>query len=253
MAEKPSLRERFRYWFDNRFSGGPLVIIGWLALGTFLFVAVMTIISLIPGIQPEGQDLKELFWTILYQALTPNPYDATARWQFLAVMLVTTLGSLLMVSILIGTLTNGITAKLDELRKGRSRVLESDHTLILGWSPQIFTILSELMIANETHQHAHIVVLADKDKVEMEDEIRARLKMINNTRIICRSGNPIDITDLEIANPHTAHSIIILPPNRAIPMRWSSRLSWHLPITRTAAREPITLSPRSTSRRTWTS
>ena len=27
MSEKPTLRERFRYWFDNRFSGGPLVII----------------------------------------------------------------------------------------------------------------------------------------------------------------------------------------------------------------------------------
>jgi hypothetical protein len=28
MAEKPTPRERFRYWFDNRFSGGPLVLIG---------------------------------------------------------------------------------------------------------------------------------------------------------------------------------------------------------------------------------
>jgi hypothetical protein len=69
-------------------------------------------------------------------------------------MLVVTLGSLFMVSILIGTLTSSIEAKVDDLRKGRSRVIENNHTLILGWSPQIFTILSELMIANENQKKA---------------------------------------------------------------------------------------------------
>lgn len=212
MSEKPKLRERFRYWFDNRFSGGPLVIIGWLALGTVLLVILMTVLSLIPNIRPDGQDLKQVFWNILFQALTPNPFDTTTRWQFLVVMLVVTLGSLFMVSILIGTLTNGIEAKMEDLRKGRSRVIESRHTLILGWSAQIFTILSELMIANENQPNARIVILADKDKVEMEDEIRERIETKGSTRIICRSGNPIDLNDLEIGSPHTAKSIIILPP-----------------------------------------
>ena len=212
MSEKPTLRERFRYWFDNRFSGGSLVIIGWLALGTALLVILMTVISLIPGIRPDGQDLKQVFWNILFQSLTPNPFDSTTRWQFLVVMLAVTLGSLFMVSILIGTLTNGIEEKVEDLRKGRSRVIESGHTLILGWSAQIFTILSELMIANENQKNAKIVILADKDKVEMEDEILARVQRSGSARIICRSGNPIDLTDLEIGSPHTAKSIIILPP-----------------------------------------
>ena len=212
MPEKPSLRERFRYWFDNRFSGGPLVIIGWLALGTALLVILMTVLSLIPSIRPDGQDLKQVFWNILFQALTPNPFDTTSRWQFLVVMLVVTLGSLFMVSILIGTLTSSIESKVDDLRKGHSRVIESGHTLILGWSPQVFTILSELMIANENQKNARVVILADKDKVEMEDEIRQKIETKGSTRIICRSGNPIDLTDLEIGSPHTAKSIIILPP-----------------------------------------
>ena len=212
MPDKPTLRDRFRYWFDNRFSGGPFVIIGWLALGTALLVILMTVLSLIPSIKPDGQDLKQVFWNILFQALTPNPFDTATRWQFLVVMLVVTLGSLFMVSILIGTLTNGIESKVDDLRKGHSRVIESGHTLILGWSPQIFTILSELMLANENQTNARIVILADQDKVEMEDEIRQRIKTIGTTRVICRSGNPIDLTDLEIGSPHTAKSIIILPP-----------------------------------------
>jgi voltage-gated potassium channel Kch len=212
MSDKPTRRERFRYWFDNSFSGGPLVIIGWLALGTaFLIILATGLVILIHGI-PESQQIWQVVWNIMSQALTPNPVDAGNPWQYLIIMLLVTLGSLFMVSILIGTLTSGIQAKVADLRKGRSRVVESGHTLILGWSAQVFTILSELMIANENQRNARIVILAERDKVEMEDEIRTRIQTTGSTRIICRSGDPIDLADLEIGSPHTAKSIIILPP-----------------------------------------
>ena len=212
MAQKPSWRQHFRYWFDNSFAGGPLVLIGWLGLATVVLIFLATgIVILIHGI-PAGQNIWQVFWNILSQALTPNPVDAGNPLQYLLVMLAVTLGSLFIVSILIGTLTSGIEGKVEDLRKGRSRVLENGHTLILGWSPQVFTILSELMIANENQKNACIVVLADKDKVEMEDELRDRVEKIGRTRIICRSGSPIDMTDIEIASPHEAKSIIVLPP-----------------------------------------
>ena len=212
MAQKPSARERFRYWFDNSFAGGPLVLIGWLGLATATLVLLATgIVVLVHGI-PQGQQTWQVLWNIISQALTPNPVDAGNPLQYLLVMLVVTLGSLFMVSVLIGTLTSAIEGKLEDLRKGRSRVLETGHTLILGWSPQIFTIVSELMIANENQKKARIVILADKDKMEMEDELRDRVATIGRTRVICRSGSPIDMTDIEIAGPHEAKSIIILPP-----------------------------------------
>ncbi len=133
------------------------------------------------------------------------------------VMFLVTLGGIFVVSTLIGVLSNGIESQMARLRKGRSLVLESGHTIVLGWSPQIFTVLHELMIANENQSRARIVVLADRDKVEMEDEIRERVEIRGKTRIICRSGSPIDPTDLEIASPHTAKSIIILPSENDSP------------------------------------
>jgi ion channel POLLUX/CASTOR len=66
------------------------------------------------------------------------------KWPFLVVMLLLTIGGLLIVSALIGVLATGLDRKLDDLRKGRSVVLERGHTLILGWSETIFTILAEL-------------------------------------------------------------------------------------------------------------
>jgi len=211
MAPKPSFKQKFQYWLDNNFAHGPLILIIWLAAGTAFFVLVMTAISMFPGIRPEGQDLKQVFWNILFQALTPNPFDTTVDWQFLVMMLVVTLGSLFMVSILIGTLTSGIGGKVEDLRKGRSLVLEQGHTVILGWSPQVFTIVSELVIANENQKNPAIAILADRDKVEMEDELHAHVPDLKNTRVVCRSGSPIDPSDLAIVSPETARSVVVLP------------------------------------------
>jgi voltage-gated potassium channel Kch len=73
------------------------------------------------------------------------------------------------------------------------------------------------MVANENQNSARIVVLANKDKVEMEDEIRERVETRGKTRIICRNGIPIDPNDIEIASPHQAKSIIVLPPENEDP------------------------------------
>jgi len=45
----------------------------------------------------------------------------------------------------------------------------------------------------------------------MEDAIREHIPDTRTTRVICRSGSPIDLTDIEIVSPHTARSIIVLP------------------------------------------
>jgi voltage-gated potassium channel Kch len=209
---RPTLRERLQYAFDKTLSRGPGALIGWLALATFVLIALGTLMVLVLHGIPQGSNLFDVFWNILSQALTPNPVDAANPVQYLVVMFIVTIGSLFMVSILIGILSNEIQSRVDSLRRGRSRVLESDHTVILGWSPQVFTIVSELVIANENRKHgAAIAILADKDKVEMETAIRGRLPHLKNTRVICRSGSPIDPTDIELVSPHTARSIIVLP------------------------------------------
>ncbi len=98
-------------------------------------------------------------------------------------------------------------------RKGRSFVAETGHTVILGWSPQIFAVVAKLMIANANRRWACIAILADQDQVEMEDELRARVGHPGRTRIVCRTGNPMDLTDLAIVNPHHARAIIVLAPD----------------------------------------
>ena len=68
------------------------------------------------------------------------------------------------------------------------------------------------MIANASQRRSCIVILGDKDKIEMEDEIRERLGSTGRTRVVCRSGSPMDMADLQIASLPTARSIIIVTP-----------------------------------------
>jgi len=56
------------------------------------------------------------------------------------------------------------------------------------------------------------VVLADRDKVEMEDDIRAKVPDLHGTRVVCRSGSPMDLDDLALSSHGTARSVILLAP-----------------------------------------
>jgi ion channel POLLUX/CASTOR len=218
---KPTLRERLRYQFDNLMSRGTPALIGMLFVLSLIIVMIAGAIISITGFVQEGPEGRlsfgEAAWESLMRTLDSGTMGDDTGTGFRAIMLFVTLGGIFVVSALIGVLNNAIESQMERLRKGRSLVLETNHTLILGWTAQIFTILNELMTANENQLHARIVILADKDKVEMEDEIRERVRIRGKTRIICRSGSPIDPNDLEITSPHAAKSIIVLPPENSDP------------------------------------
>lgn len=135
------------------------------------------------------------------------------------------------ISTLIGALTTGMEGKLAELRKGRTEVIETNHTsselpliyekiclsVILGWSSKIFDIINELVIANENQHHPSIVILAPKDRLEMQEIISQKINGRKNTKIICRNGDPMSIHDINILSPNHARSIIILAPGNDNP------------------------------------
>lgn len=217
MAKKPTLSERWNYIFDNFMSKGTLALIAGLFGISLVFILLAGLVITIGGsiLAPEGEtslNFWEATWRALMRTLDAGTMGADVGWGFRWVMFVVTLGGVFIISTLIGVLTTGVEGKLEELRKGRSRVLENGHTLILGWSAQIFTILFELVVANENKKNACVVILANRDKVAMEDEIRDRVGGGGRTRFICRSGSPIDLNDLELVSPHSARAIIVLPP-----------------------------------------
>lgn len=210
---KVTWEDRFRYQFDNMMASGTKALIFWLFLLSIIMILIVSLVVVLFNIGPAGGEplnFLEAFWAGLMRTLDAGTMGADEGWFFRIPMLVITIGGIFIVSALIGILTTGLDSKLDDMRKGRSFVVEQEHTVILGWSPQIFSIISELVVANENRKRACIAILADKDKVEMEDEIREKVRDTRTTRVVCRTGSPIDLADLEIINPYQARSIIIL-------------------------------------------
>ncbi len=216
--KKITLSDRLRYRFDQTMARGPASLILWLFLITALFVTAAAGLLIAADLIPKPDDGGDVgfvsaLWMALMRAMDAGTVagDAGSR-PFLAVMFATTLGGIFIVSILVGLVTNGIQGRIESLRKGRSVVCEEGHTVILGWSPQVFSIVSELVLANESRGRAAIAILADKDKVEMEDEIRDKCGSFGETKIVCRTGSPIDPGDLALVRPGAARSIIVLAP-----------------------------------------
>jgi len=208
-----SFSSRLRYKFDNLMSRGSVAMIGLLVILSILLVVTSGVLIYIFEISPGGGSpigLIEGLWQSLMRALDSGTIGGDESWSFRGVALFVTMGGIFIISTLIGVLSSGIEMKLSDLRKGRSYVVEKNHIVILGWSNKIFTIISELCIAGENQKDNCIVILANRDKVEMEDDLRSKVTDFKRTRVICRSGVPEDLTDLEIVNLHDSRSIIIL-------------------------------------------
>jgi voltage-gated potassium channel Kch len=211
MKDQFSLSDRLRYQFDNFMAKGTIALIGGLAVASAAIIAVISLIVWIAHV--EEYSFGELLWLSLLRTLDSGTMGGdTGHPVFLFSMLAVTFGGIFIISALIGVLNNGIEGKLEELRKGRSRVIERNHTIILGWSEQVFTIISELVVANANQRRPCIVVMGEKDKVEMEDEIRGKIEKTGRTRIVCRTGSSIDLADLDIVSLNTSKSIIVLAP-----------------------------------------
>jgi len=214
---KASFKEKLRYNFDNTLSNGPIAIISWLALVTFLLVILAGILLFIFGlsanpVENEPFDLTEGMWQSLMRVLDAGTVTGDEGWAFRLFMLLITIAGLFIFSSLIGSISSGIDESISNLRKGKSKVIETNHTLILGYSSMIYSVISELCLANESNKKAVIVVLDDKDKVEMEDDIRSKISDTKTSKIIVRSGNPLDLRDLLMVNYNEAKSIILLSP-----------------------------------------
>lgn len=219
--QKPTFGEKIRYYFENTMSAGPAGVIKWLAIISLFMVLVLGLLILVFGIkgspEPDAENLGfiEGSWQSLMATLDSGTMGGDEGWAFRGVRFIATLGGIFLISILIGTISSGIDEKLDELKKGRSRVLESNHTLILGWSEKVFSIIHEIIEANSNQKKPSIVILADRDKVEMEDEIRSKIEDFRNTKIIVRSGSPLESSDIAVVSPNEARSIIVLANEEA--------------------------------------
>ncbi|MFD3694885.1 NAD-binding lipoprotein [Streptomyces sp. NPDC058646] len=209
---RTSLRLRLRYRFDHLVAGGTTALVGWLTLACLAVVVpastVLVWADRAAPTTPYGR--LTAVWVSVGQTLKIGGAVGPPLYVLASVTLA--LVALLFVSTLVGLITTGLNRRIMALRLGHSTVLEQRHTVVLGWSDQIFPVIGELVAAHANQRRSALAVLAPMDKVAMEEEISTHVTHTGRTRIICRSGRTTDPTELLRVSPQTAKAVLVLPP-----------------------------------------
>lgn len=210
-----SVRDRLRYRFDRTMAQGPSRALWWLGAITLVFAVLGGFLLLLTTVNPgAGRAIKDFFLSLVSTVngggFIGVPNGLSGGWIYGLISFIVGFGGLVIVSAFIGLLATIMTDQAEQLRKGRSRVMEDGHTLVLGWSAKVFDVVGELVEANRNLKRAAVVVLADEDSVAMDDALRERVADRGPTRIVCRSGDPSDPVSLRIARAERARAVIVL-------------------------------------------
>ncbi|KAK4253438.1 hypothetical protein QN277_010742 [Acacia crassicarpa] len=205
-SEEVSLNKRLAYRVDVFLSVHPY------AKPLVLLVATLLLIFL-GGLALFGvttEDLAHCLWlSWTYVADSGNHASSEGIGPRLVAVSIS-FGGMLIFAMMLGLVSDTISEKFDSLRKGKSEVVEQNHTLILGWSDKLGSLLNQLSIANESLGGGTVVVMAERDKEEMELDIAKMEFDFKGTSVICRSGSPLILADLKKVSVSKARAIIVL-------------------------------------------
>ena len=156
-----NFRQQLRYWFDNTLSrkgAFPIWVAVAVASGAIAIALLQAIVAAIPALQaevPEATNAFEAFWFSLGKMLSLGS-AVTFGDRIMAVVYwfagLTVMGSIFAFR------TVALNNTIARMKAAPSPILDKNHTLILGWSPRVFTILKELSIANQNVRKPLVVI-----------------------------------------------------------------------------------------------
>ncbi|RZB49858.1 ion channel CASTOR isoform X2 [Glycine max] len=206
ISEQVSLNKQIAYRVDVFLSVYPY------AKPLVLLVATLLLIFL-GGLALFGvttEDLAHCLWlSWTYVADSGNHASSQGIGPRLVAVSIS-FGGMLIFAMMLGLVSDAISEKFDSLRKGKSEVVEQNHTLILGWSDKLGSLLNQLAIANESLGGGTVAVMAERDKEEMELDIAKMEFDFKGTSVICRSGSPLILADLKKSDARALRTVLSL-------------------------------------------
>lgn len=221
-SEKVSWQRRFQYRFDNFMSKGGWSVFLALVLGFIITFSLMGVLRYLLDLAfpnsyiRQGDtltgpvDVPEVAWEVLVQLMGLRDSADGANFAARAIGVVTIFAGLILFSSLVAFITQEFESRVQQLKKGKSLVVESGHSVILGFNDRLVDIIEELVIANESEADAAVVVLSAEDKEEMDEFLRSKLGNLKTTRVVTRNGSITNLKNLHKVGITSARSVIIL-------------------------------------------
>ena len=159
-----TIGEIVQYRLDYYLSTNPYAKALLLLNSTFLVILLGGMILSLT----QGEDIGSALWESWTYVADPGTQVNAEKPGLRAIALALTVGGLVVFALMVGLITESVSEQVEDFRKGKSRVLEHGHTLILGFNDKCLSIIEELAIAFESEGGGTMVVLSDHPKEEME-------------------------------------------------------------------------------------
>jgi hypothetical protein len=218
MSVEASNAEKIRYKVDTFLAKGSKAL--FVAL-TLAFLVALVVIAAVRFVfwgmdwlihDEVTKSLSQGIWFTWLQLTDPGnmAQDNETFVGYKITAIVAGMTGVVIFSALIAFLTTALDQAIDDLKKGHSRVLETGHTLIVGWGPRVPEILRELVEAKESDDDPVVVILSELEKEEMDEYLFENWTDRRNLRVVTRSGPTASLHSLEKVSAEQADSCIVL-------------------------------------------
>ena len=202
-------RARLRYRTDALLSGGAGKQLLLLFLLSMTVVLVHLVLAVILGLH-VGDSFGDRFWFFFTRILDTGAMGGDNGGLLRIISAVDTVLGLVVAGLLISSLSGNFQARLEAIRRGGSSVVEENHFLVLGWSEKIYSVIDQLSEANIEKGRITVVVMAEREKMEMEERLRAKVVHQRRCKLVVRAGSSVSIQDLGRVAFDRAQAIVVL-------------------------------------------
>ncbi len=209
---------RLRYRMDNLLSRGVWAVLLWLGAATAVVVVISSALLTVFGLtfaDSENTSWVEDLWQSLLRTLDTGTMAADTGWGPRALALIVTLAGLLLAGTLIGLIASGVEQRVEQMQRGKSTVIESDHIVILGTSSRLPKLIEQLAIAGRDRARNVIVVLADCEPRELRESAGTQRARLHGSQLVIRSGQTDRVSDLSMVRVREARAVIVVADDDA--------------------------------------
>eukprot|EP00873_Tetraselmis_striata_P019552 jgi/Tetstr1/439816/TSEL_028227.t2 len=161
--------------------------------------------------QVTGEDLPEALWRAQLFVLDSGSVSEEQTQPARLVGLVLTVVGLLLVSVLVGIVSQTIEQQVANVTSQITQVLETDHIVVLNWNSSAPRLIRELSLGNRDVEgftrNNTIAVLAEAPQRMMANAVR---EVSRRADVLCIEGSPQMVKGLEQISATRARAVIIL-------------------------------------------
>jgi ion channel POLLUX/CASTOR len=220
MAIQRGLRAKVRYRMDEFIGGGAGKQLLFLAGLTVALVLGFTLVGLVLGVgAPEGGFIDRTYetaWFYFGRVVDSGTFTADEGMLNRGISTTASILGVIVAGLLISALAGNFQERLESIRRNGAPVMEDRHFVVLGWSDKIYSVIDQLSEAYAAEGRITVAVMAEGDKVMMEERLYDNVQYGKRVKIVVRSGSSVSLGDLEKVSFAYARAIVVLVDERDV-------------------------------------